>query len=990
MPKRTLWKRRSPLSPRIGKLLSLLRSGINLKGFDCCKPSGLSMSMAEKHSNDNASTSEASNAGSGSTVELNIKTLDSQIFTFHVNSNMSVSSFKEKIAGEIGVPVEQQRLIFRGKVLKDDHLLSEYHVENGHTLHLVERQLVQSQTPSVTSSGETNPDNGGQANDGSAGAPRNRVGQISHSVVLGTFNVGDQGDGAVPDVTRVIGAVLNSLGIGNLTTANASAGAQTSTPSNVSGQPPQGTEAEAWHGNAGDQNSTGNQAQSGPFLSQPFQFPLTGVSLPLPSLHTPIPDSLSTLTDFINRMEGVLSRNGYRSDQSSTGLVDQPAVESPSNARGLPTLEALSIVLRHAQQLVGGGVSMMLSHIAGRLEREAGSTDPSVRSQIQTESVQAGLIMQHLGALFLELGRTMLTLRMGQSPAESGINAGPAVYISQSGPNPIMVQPFPLQTSPLFNATAASPTMGNIAPAGIIGNAPRHINIHIHAGTSHAPIASAVGARASSAEDAPGERSGVTASADSAPTRFFPVRNVVAGAVPARPTTITISPFSTAAQPIIGISTSQPPDSASLSSVMSEVNTRLRNFVGNMWAENQAPSGPHEVSAVQNSSTGSGGGGDTLIDHPMSVPAEGAVGISESHVPPQAEKEQPGSQQNSGSVLLSSQGESSCLVEASPCCSIEDLSMKPKEAPKEIEICDKSDNASDVPLGLGLGGLQLKRSRQSKLQPKSGDGGPSSALNQSHQVRVGSEQGVHSLAPLGSAVNMRDANDTATRQPPMTVAPTAAMPLEGQASDGQFDMMSMMSQFIQSPALNGLFSGLAARTGVASGDDLRNMFQQFTQNPAAMNTVNQLAQQLNRDDLQPMLGGLGSGQDGGLDFSRMVQQMMPIVSGALSGGSIHREWNPTVDLEQQQQNVNRRPSEQDSSYDQSSQIDIHEAIQGIMQQSSPQEVFHAVVQNAAHLYDSGGAHNELLNELCSDEGLANEFMEIFQRDLRLRFRDGGP
>lgn len=41
---------------------------------------------------------------------------------------MPVSAFKEKIAIQSGVPVGQQRLIFRGKVLKDDHLLSEYSI----------------------------------------------------------------------------------------------------------------------------------------------------------------------------------------------------------------------------------------------------------------------------------------------------------------------------------------------------------------------------------------------------------------------------------------------------------------------------------------------------------------------------------------------------------------------------------------------------------------------------------------------------------------------------------------------------------------------------------------------------------------------------------------------------------------------------------------------------------------------------------------------
>lgn len=41
---------------------------------------------------------------------------------------LPIKSFKEKIASQIGVPVEQQRLIFRGKVLKDEQLLAEYRI----------------------------------------------------------------------------------------------------------------------------------------------------------------------------------------------------------------------------------------------------------------------------------------------------------------------------------------------------------------------------------------------------------------------------------------------------------------------------------------------------------------------------------------------------------------------------------------------------------------------------------------------------------------------------------------------------------------------------------------------------------------------------------------------------------------------------------------------------------------------------------------------
>ncbi|KAL6199741.1 hypothetical protein ACLB2K_029524 [Fragaria x ananassa] len=119
-------------------------------------------------------------------------------------------------------PVGQQRLIFRGKVLKDDHPLSEYHLENGHTLHLVVRQPSQPQTSSGTSSAEPHAN---IENEGS-GAPRGRIGQVSHSVVLGTFNVGDQGESMAPDLSRVIGAFLNSIGIGNQVATNVTSNIQ--------------------------------------------------------------------------------------------------------------------------------------------------------------------------------------------------------------------------------------------------------------------------------------------------------------------------------------------------------------------------------------------------------------------------------------------------------------------------------------------------------------------------------------------------------------------------------------------------------------------------------------------------------------------------------------------------------------------------------------------------------------------------------------------
>lgn len=43
-------------------------------------------------------------------------------------------------------------------------------------------------------------------------------------------------------------------------------------------------------------------------------------------------------------------------------------------------------------------------------------TDPSVRLSTQSSVRRAGFLIHNLGALLLELGRTTMTLRLGQTP----------------------------------------------------------------------------------------------------------------------------------------------------------------------------------------------------------------------------------------------------------------------------------------------------------------------------------------------------------------------------------------------------------------------------------------------------------------------------------------------------------------------------------------------------------------------------------------------
>ncbi|PSS31208.1 Large proline-rich protein [Actinidia chinensis var. chinensis] len=916
--------------------------------------------MADQHSIDGSGTSDVGGDSSESMVELNIKTLDSQIYSFQVDKNMLVSHFKEKIASEIGLPVGQQRLIFRGKVLKDDHLLSEYHVENGHTLHLVVRQPSESQPPSSTSSGETSANNGSRGHDANAAGPRNRIGQISHSVVLGTLNVGEQGEGIVPDLTRVIGAVLNSIGLGSQTATNVISGVQPTMQFNTPAQASQGHETEGMQNNAGGQTQAGLQAQPGQALPsqslpQVLQMPL-GAAITVPSLNAPIPDSLHTLSEFMNRMELALSQNGgYQQDQSPNNRGDLPTVELPSSARGLSTPETLIVVLRHAERLLSGHAVAALSAFAGRLEQDSDSTDHTVRGQIQRESTQVGMAMQHLGALLLELGRTILTLRMGLSPAESYVNAGPAVYISPSGPNPIMVQPFPLQTIPLFSGSASAPAPSNpgaFGPVGI-GAVPRHVNIHIH---------TAVGPRASNA-GAQGERVNQTSSGDLGQARVLPVRNVIASAVSSRPSVTSASQT--------GVSGVQPPqDSALLSPLIAEVNSQIRNLVDNMRNENQAPSGQSEISAVQNPAVGSGTGNDEGNNQLRHLVDNGA---GEAHRERGLNPKDAPSSSVGGYSNLSNR----------------ETTLKPvddsESAPRSGQGNDNPEGATAVPLGLGLGGLQPKsRIRQPRSEGKSSDGTTSGAPGQNQQTRANGQQVLQSLASLA---NRRNTNTPSPGQlPPALGRAMEGVQIEGQGADGQFDAASAMSQVLQSPALNGLLAGVSEQTGIGSPNALRNMLEQFTQSPAMRNTVNQIVENLDSQDIGNMFSGSGGGQGGGIDLSSMFQQMMPIVSQALLGGSTIPQQVPAVGSDPRPQYNERNLNTDEKTNNQDSQVDLQQVALCIENQNPPQEIFRSIAESAAHLYDSGNGGEDLVNELCREAGLAREYMEILGHDLRQRLK----
>lgn len=464
--------------------------------------------MAHESSLEDTSSNQINFDSSDSTIGINIKTLDSQLYSFRVKKKLPVPALKEQIATTIGVPLEQQRLIYRGKVLKDDQFLSDHSVEDGDTLHLVARPQVQSQhTSSAAASNASRTSS--QANDSGTGSQQGRVGHVAHSVILGTVNIGDRHGEAMPiDLSQIVPAVLNFLGAQNI---GATGGPNLAPIVSTSNQVHSST------GTQGSQNTSQTQSGSsanGGFIcpNQPLssstqfsQMPTRGAV----NQHMVISDALTTLSEFIDRMQRVLpnSNNSLNNEQHQ-----QHSVTSSLDARGLPTPEFLSYVLERTQLLLRENAIAALSHVSTRLQREGNSSDPSLRAQIQTEAMQLGVAMQHLGAMLLELGRVTMTLRMGQTPAESSVYAGPAVYISPAGPNPIMVQPFPFQASSLFGISSP-PSVSELLSRGT-GDPSNSINIHLHTGSSAPLGASSNGGIASPPEAIQGEHLNVEQTTD--------------------------------------------------------------------------------------------------------------------------------------------------------------------------------------------------------------------------------------------------------------------------------------------------------------------------------------------------------------------------------------------------------------------------------------------------------------------------------------------
>ena len=72
-------------------------------------------------------------------MQLFVKTLTGRTMTVNVEGTSTVAELKEKITEREGIPAEQQRLVFAGKCLEDDRVLSDYNIQKESTINLLLR-----------------------------------------------------------------------------------------------------------------------------------------------------------------------------------------------------------------------------------------------------------------------------------------------------------------------------------------------------------------------------------------------------------------------------------------------------------------------------------------------------------------------------------------------------------------------------------------------------------------------------------------------------------------------------------------------------------------------------------------------------------------------------------------------------------------------------------------------------------------------------------
>ncbi|CAM0141279.1 hypothetical protein VKS41_004018 [Umbelopsis sp. WA50703] len=103
-------------------------------------PKMSSISPVQKPAVDeNAPTSQSTTNAAQSAIKVTVKTLKpaSQFEIFNLQPTDTIATLKDRISQQRSIPIKQQRLLVKGKVLNDTKSLAEYTISNDTVVHLM-------------------------------------------------------------------------------------------------------------------------------------------------------------------------------------------------------------------------------------------------------------------------------------------------------------------------------------------------------------------------------------------------------------------------------------------------------------------------------------------------------------------------------------------------------------------------------------------------------------------------------------------------------------------------------------------------------------------------------------------------------------------------------------------------------------------------------------------------------------------------------------